>query len=124
MLPAIEWNKDKVIMIDQRKLPEKEVYMECEDYNQVAEAIEMMVIRGAPAIGVAAGFGVALGLLRVESEKNLDEEFDRIFRRLERTRPTAYNLFWALKRMMNLRALKTPYHRRQRPTESPCSPLL
>jgi methylthioribose-1-phosphate isomerase len=99
MLPAIEWNKDKVIMIDQRKLPEKEVYIECEDYNQVAEAIEMMVIRGAPAIGVAAGFGVALGLLRVENEENLDEEFDRIFRRLEKTRPTAYNLFWALKRM-------------------------
>lgn len=99
MLPTIEWDKDKVIMIDQRKLPEKEVYVECEDYNQVAEAIEIMVIRGAPAIGVAAGFGVALGLLSVESEKNLDEEFDRIFQRLERTRPTARNLFWALERM-------------------------
>ncbi len=86
-------------MIDQRKLPVKEVYVECTDYNQVAEAVEKMIIRGAPAIGVAAGYGVALGLMRVESEENLDEEFDRIYRRLERTRPTAHNLFWALERM-------------------------
>ena len=102
MLPAIEWNRDKVIMIDQRKLPEKETYVECEDYNQVAEAIEAMVIRGAPAIGVAAGFGVALGLLRVEREDHLDEEFDRIVQRLEETRPTARNLFWALERMRRI----------------------
>ncbi|MBA7674818.1 Methylthioribose-1-phosphate isomerase [subsurface metagenome] len=61
--------------------------------------MEKMIIRGAPAIGIAAGYGVALGLMRVESEENLDEEFDRIYRRLERTRPTAHNLFWALERM-------------------------
>jgi methylthioribose-1-phosphate isomerase len=99
MLPTIEWKKDRVVMIDQRKLPEEEVYVEFTDYNQVAEAIEKMIIRGAPAIGIAAGYGVVLGLLRVESEENLDEEFDRIYRRLERTRPTARNLFWALERM-------------------------
>lgn len=99
MLPTIEWKKDKVIMIDQRKLPEKEVYVECTDHNQVAEAVEKMIIRGAPAIGIAAGYGVVLGLLRVESEEDLDKEFDRIYRRLERTRPTARNLFWALERM-------------------------
>ncbi len=99
MLPTIEWRKDRIIMIDQRKLPGEEVYVECTDYNQVAEAVEKMIIRGAPAIGVAAGYGVALGLLRVESEENLDEESDRIFRRLEGTRPTARNLFWALERM-------------------------
>jgi methylthioribose-1-phosphate isomerase len=99
MLPTIEWKKDRVIMIDQRKLPEKEVYVECTDYNQVAEAVEKMVIRGAPAIGIAAGYGVVLGLLRVESEEKMDEEFDRIYRRLERTRPTARNLFWVLERM-------------------------
>jgi methylthioribose-1-phosphate isomerase len=99
MLPTIEWKKNKVIMIDQRKLPEREVYVECTDHNQVAEAVEKMIIRGAPAIGIAAGYGVVLGLLRVESEEDLDKEFDRIYRRLERTRPTARNLFWALERM-------------------------
>jgi len=75
MLPTIEWKKDRVIMIDQRKLPEEEVYVECADYNQVAEAVEKMIIRGAPAIGIAAGYGVVLGLLRLEGEENLDEEF-------------------------------------------------
>jgi len=99
MLPTIEWKKDKVVIIDQRKLPEKEVYVECTDHNQVAEAVEKMIIRGAPAIGIAAGYGVVLGLLRLENDKNLDEEFDQIYRRLERTRPTARNLFWALERM-------------------------
>jgi len=101
VLPAIKWDKDKVIMIDQRRLPKEEVYVECRDYNQVAEAIEKMIIRGAPAIGVAAAYGVALGLLKVESEGNLDKEFRRIFIRLEKTRPTARNLFWALERMKN-----------------------
>jgi methylthioribose-1-phosphate isomerase len=99
MLPTIEWRKDRVVMIDQRKLPEEEVYVECTDYNQVAEAVEKMIIRGAPAIGIAAAYGVALGLLRIESKKNLAEEFDRIYLRLEKTRPTARNLFWALERM-------------------------
>jgi methylthioribose-1-phosphate isomerase len=99
MLPTIEWRKDRVVMIDQRKLPGEEVYVECTDYNQVAEAVEKMIIRGAPAIGLAAGYGVALGLMRVESKENLAEEFNRIFQRLESTRPTAHNLFWALDRM-------------------------
>jgi len=99
MLPTIEWDEDKVIMIDQRKLPAEEVYVECRDTDQVAKAIEKMIIRGAPAIGVAAAFGVALGVLRIESEDNLDDEFHRILHRLEKTRPTARNLFWALERM-------------------------
>lgn len=101
MLPSIEWSKDSVVMIDQRKLPEEEAYLQCLEYSEVAEAIEKMVIRGAPAIGVAAAFGVALGLLKLESEKNLDQEFERIRRRFEKTRPTARNLFWALARMKN-----------------------
>ncbi len=86
-------------MIDQRKLPEKEVYVECQDYIQVAEAIEKMIIRGAPAVGVAAAFGVALGLLKMKKDKNTEEQLSRIVQRLERTRPTARNLFWALERM-------------------------
>ena len=99
MLPAIKWEKDRIVMIDQRKLPEKEVYVECRDTIQVAEAIEKMIIRGAPAIGVAAAFGVALGLLKMKKDTDVEEEFDRILQRLERTRPTARNLFWALERM-------------------------
>jgi len=99
MLPTIQWEKDKVIMIDQRKLPDEEVYVKCTDFNQVAEAIENMVIRGAPAIGVAAAFGVAIGVMNIDEKTNLDEEFNRIYQRLEKTRPTARNLFWALERM-------------------------
>jgi len=99
MLPAIKWDSDRVIMIDQRKLPEQEVYVECTDHSQVAEAIEKMIIRGAPAIGVAAAFGVALGVSKITKKGRLDEEFEHIYRRLEGTRPTARNLFWALERM-------------------------
>jgi methylthioribose-1-phosphate isomerase len=99
MLPTIKWDDGKVIMVDQRKLPGDEVYVECTDFNQVAEAIETMVIRGAPAIGVAAAFGVAIGIMGLDEKDNLEEKFDRIYRRLERTRPTARNLFWALERM-------------------------
>lgn len=99
MLPTIEWNKGRVVLIDQRKLPAEEIYVECTEYNQVAEAIEKMIIRGAPAIGIAAAFGIALGLLRIERGEEMDEEFERILQRLGKTRPTARNLFWALERM-------------------------
>jgi methylthioribose-1-phosphate isomerase len=99
MLPTIAWKGDKVIMIDQRKLPLEEIYIECRDENQVADAIEKMVVRGAPAIGVAAAFGVALGVLRVAPDENIEGKFNRVCQRLARTRPTARNLFWALERM-------------------------
>ena len=99
MLPALEWKDDRLVMIDQRKLPLKEIYLEYSDHNGVARAIETMVVRGAPAIGVAAAYGVALGVLALESAAGLDRCFDAIYRRLERTRPTARNLFWALERM-------------------------
>ena len=99
MWPAIQWDDDRIVLIDQRKLPEEEVYVECRDHIQVAEAIEQMVIRGAPAIGVAAAFGVVLGLRKIQNRVGLDEEFGHILKRLERTRPTARNLFWALERM-------------------------
>jgi len=99
MLPTIQWDDDKVVMIDQRKLPLEEVYVKCMSYECVAEAIEKMVIRGAPAIGVAAAFGVALGFKNLKSAEGCGKEFSRILQRLARTRPTARNLFWALERM-------------------------
>ena len=98
---TIEWKNDKVVMLDQRLLPAEEVYNTYEDYMGVARAIETMVIRGAPAIGVAAAFGVALGSLGLAS-KNFNDFYKRIeniINRLAQTRPTAVNLFWALDRM-------------------------
>lgn len=86
-------------MIDQRLLPAEEVYIECWDYEQIAEAIERMAIRGAPAIGVAAAYGVALGVQMMEERDDREESLHRILTRLENTRPTARNLFWALERM-------------------------
>jgi methylthioribose-1-phosphate isomerase len=97
--PTIEWQDDRVVMIDQRKLPLTEVYVECRNEQEVARAIETMVIRGAPAIGVAAAYGVALGVMNADPTEELDGLFNRINRRLARTRPTARNLFWALERM-------------------------
>ena len=95
---TIEWKNDRVIMLDQRLLPHKEVYRVCRDYKEVAQAIREMVIRGAPAIGVAAAMGVALGVLK-STDKGFDREFERILLVLSKTRPTAVNLFWALERM-------------------------
>jgi methylthioribose-1-phosphate isomerase len=95
---TIEWKNDRVIMLDQRLLPHREIYRSCRDYVQVADAIRDMVIRGAPAIGVAAAMGVALGALRAP-DKSFDRQFERIVAVLAKTRPTAVNLFWALQRM-------------------------
>ncbi len=100
---TIEWKNDRVIMLDQRLLPHREVYRVCRDYDQVAEAIRSMVIRGAPAIGVAAAMGMALGALQAPA-KTFDRDFERIFARLGKTRPTAVNLFWALQRMRQIYA--------------------
>ena len=102
MLPTIEWRRNKVVMIDQRRLPGEEVYVECRNEEDVARAIETMVIRGAPAIGVAAAFGLALGFSRVKRPDDADDEFARIYTRLQTTRPTARNLFWALERMKSV----------------------
>lgn len=95
---TIEWKGNRVVMLDQTRLPHKEIYRAYRDYKQVAHAIREMVIRGAPAIGVAAAMGVALGV-RKTSEKNFDRELQRILLTLAKTRPTAVNLFWALERM-------------------------
>jgi methylthioribose-1-phosphate isomerase len=99
MLPTIEWRQNRVIMIDQRKLPGQEVYVSCRSYIQVAQAIERLVIRGAPAIGVAAAYGVVLGMLELRDRRRPEAEFEKVYARLERTRPTAVNLFWALRRL-------------------------
>jgi methylthioribose-1-phosphate isomerase len=99
MLPTIEWRGDRVVMIDQRRLPGEEIYVECRDVESVAGAIETMIIRGAPAIGVAAAYGVALGALAVKDTGRTGIEIGAAIERLRRTRPTARNLFWALERM-------------------------
>ncbi len=101
MLPTVEWRDDHVVMIDQRKLPGQEVYVECRTALDVARAIERMVIRGAPAIGVAAAMGLALGVTRARAQGTsaLAREFYRLCDRLSETRPTAVNLFWAIDRM-------------------------
>src|SRR5437899_10125135 len=103
MLKTIEWTEDGVRMIDQTRLPAEEVYRTCTDYLQVAEAIRSMVIRGAPAIGVAAGMGVAIGVQKTTAE-DLAAEFPVICETLAATRPTAVNLFWAIDRMKRLYA--------------------
>jgi len=101
MFKTIEWTDDGVRMIDQTKLPREEVYLTCRDYREMAEAIRSMVIRGAPAIGVAAAMGVALGVKNSQATTvtELRAEFDRIAETISRTRPTAVNLFWAVDRM-------------------------
>jgi methylthioribose-1-phosphate isomerase len=101
MIRTIEWTDDGVRMIDQRLLPTREVYNTYRDYKDLAEAIRSMVIRGAPAIGVAAAMGIALGVqtARANSVAELDPQFQEMCAVLTATRPTAVNLFWAVERM-------------------------
>jgi methylthioribose-1-phosphate isomerase len=101
MFKTIEWTADGVRMIDQLKLPTQEVYVTCRTYQEVAKAIRTMIIRGAPAIGVAAAMGVALGVKqsRARTVAELRAEFETIADTISKTRPTAVNLFWAVKRM-------------------------
>jgi methylthioribose-1-phosphate isomerase len=101
LIKTIEWTNDGVRMIDQRKLPTTEEYPMFRTYEEVAEAIRVMVVRGAPAIGVAAAMGVALGVRgsKAETSEQLNADFDTITATLAGTRPTAVNLFWAIERM-------------------------
>jgi len=98
---TIQWKNDRVVMLDQRLLPHREVYRVYRNYSEVATAIREMVIRGAPAIGVAAAMGVALGAAKAPS-KTFDRDFEKIIITLSKTRPTAINLFWALQRMRRI----------------------
>src|SRR5262245_58181643 len=101
MIQTLEWTDRGVRFLDQRKLPTEEVYVNCTTYQQVADVIRNMVVRGAPAIGVAAGLGIALGVKnsKAESVGELKKEFDEICDVIGKTRPTAVNLFWAIRRM-------------------------
>ena len=103
MVETIQWTDAGVVMIDQTRLPLNEEFVTCRTYQEVARAITTMVIRGAPAIGVAAAMGVALGVLHA-SEATLDSELETICSTLAATRPTAVNLFWAIDRMKRLYA--------------------
>jgi methylthioribose-1-phosphate isomerase len=101
MLPTIAWEDDAIVMIDQRKLPGQEVYVSCRTAPEVAKAIKTMVIRGAPAIGVAAAMGLAIGMRRSKATgtQKFTAEFTKLCQLMAETRPTAVNLFWAIDRM-------------------------
>jgi methylthioribose-1-phosphate isomerase len=98
---TIEWRDDSVIMIDQTRLPLEEVYQRYTDFNAVAGAIKNMVVRGAPAIGVAAAMGIALGAREIiaDTQESFFRQLENVCNVMSRTRPTAVNLFWAIERM-------------------------
>ena len=95
-IETIEWTTNGVVMIDQTRLPGKTAFVTCRSYHEVADAIRNMIIRGAPAIGVAAAMGVALGVLQ---SSDVEQDMPVICETLAKTRPTAVNLFWAIHRM-------------------------
>lgn len=104
MIPTLTWTDEGVRFLDQTKLPLEESYVLATTYEQVADVIVTMVVRGAPAIGVSAAYGVALGAKgsNARTPEELDPEYERICARLAATRPTAVNLFWAIDRMKGL----------------------
>jgi methylthioribose-1-phosphate isomerase len=100
VVPTVAWEDGAVVMIDQRRLPLEETFVRCRDHREVATAIRDMVVRGAPAIGVSAALGLALGVRNSSSEgSTLRTEWDDICAVLAASRPTAVNLFWAIERM-------------------------
>jgi methylthioribose-1-phosphate isomerase len=114
MIPTLTWTSEGVRFLDQTKLPLEETYVLAATYEDVADIIVTMVVRGAPAIGVSAAYGVALGALKTKARttEEFAPEFEKICARLAATRPTAVNLFWAIDRMKalfaKLRAAGTP----------------
>jgi methylthioribose-1-phosphate isomerase len=101
MIQTLEWTDNGVRFIDQTKLPTEETYVTCKTHQQVADVIRTMVVRGAPAIGVAAAMGIALGVRdsKAEDVDELKQNLDQICDNMGKTRPTAVNLFWAIRRM-------------------------
>jgi len=104
MIPTLEWTDAGVRFLDQTKLPMEETYVLAKGYREVADVIRTMVVRGAPAIGVSAAMGVALGLKRSQAADipQLEKEMEEICETLAATRPTAVNLFWAIERIRQL----------------------
>jgi methylthioribose-1-phosphate isomerase len=119
MIKTLEWTNDGVRFIDQTKLPTEETYVTCKSYEEVANAIKTMIVRGAPAIGVTAAMGVALGVRDSQAANYaaLKRDFDHISQVLAATRPTAVNLFWGIRRMRTkfeeLSSLPIPEIKRQ-----------
>ncbi len=103
-LRTVEWKDNKVVMINQTKLPNKLEFVEYDDYNQVADAIRTLVVRGAPAIGVSGAFGLALAVLQSKSttKDELLSDLEKARKILFETRPTAVNLAWGLEKIMNV----------------------
>jgi methylthioribose-1-phosphate isomerase len=101
VIQTLEWTDSGVRFIDQTKLPTEETYVTCKTYQEVADVIRNMVVRGAPAIGVAAAMGIALGVSKsgAKNQDDLKKDFDEICDTIGKTRPTAVNLFWAIRRM-------------------------
>src|ERR1700722_7158913 len=101
MIQTLEWTDSGVRFIDQTKLRTEETYVTCKTYTEVADVIRNMVVRGAPAIGVAAAMGIAIGAKNSKSETvgAVKQDFDQICDVIGKTRPTAVNLFWAIRRM-------------------------
>jgi len=121
MHPVIEWKDGTVVMLDQRLLPTEKKFVSHRSHREVAESIRSMVIRGAPAIGIAAAYGIALGVAELEHDPRspqpafLEEKFAAIVRAITSTRPTAVNLFWAAARMEKaFQAYKNDYPRLRR----------
>jgi methylthioribose-1-phosphate isomerase len=104
MIRTVEWTDEGVVMIDQRRLPSKVEYLTLKDSGAVARAIKTMVVRGAPAIGVSAAMGIALGAKQSAADtiKKFTSDFNKICKRMNAARPTAVNLPWAVKRMQGV----------------------
>ena len=104
LLRTVEWKNNKVVMIDQTKLPNELVFVEYDDFNQVANAIKTLIVRGAPAIGVSGAFGLALAVLqsKASSKEELLHDLEKAQKILFATRPTAINLGWGLEKIMNV----------------------
>ena len=103
-LRTVEWKNNKVVMIDQTKLPNELVFVEYDDFNQVADAIRTLVVRGAPAIGVSGAFGLGLAVLqsKATTKDELILDLEKAKQILFETRPTAVNLGWGLEKIMNV----------------------
>ena len=103
-LLTVEWKDNKVIMIEQTKLPNELIFVEYDDFNQVANAIKTLIVRGAPAIGVSGAFGLGLAVLqsKAQTRDQLLSDLENAKNILFATRPTAVNLGWGLEKIMNV----------------------